>query len=163
MTAAETFNLLSTDIDKTITALLAVRTTEDMRRDSQLPGYVYNQGGHLHEYWIALGQYSFSANLSQLAFVVNDRQLLLPDILPKNFQSRPDLVHFIQMFKRNKGNIIASFDNIIDKPNKQFIFYAEPISMGHFLEKVVSQIHEDALNLEYNYNELKRLQSVAQN
>ena len=33
MTATETFNLLSTDIDKTLKTLLAVRTTEDMRND----------------------------------------------------------------------------------------------------------------------------------
>ena len=128
-----------------------------------MPGYVYNQDGHLHEYWIALGQYSFSANLSQLAFVINDRQLLLPDILPKSFQSRQDLVNFSQMFKRNRGNAIASFDNIIDNPNRQFIFYAESIPMEQFLEKVVLHIHEDALNLEYNYNELKKLQTVVQN
>ena len=88
---------------------------------------------------------------------------LREDLLPKSFQSRQDLVNFIQMFKRNRGNVIASFDNIIDNPNRQFIFYAESIPMEQFLEKVVLHIHEDALNLEYNYNELKKLQTVVQN
>src|SRR5215204_3032341 len=152
MTATEAFNQLKTDIDKTLTAIFNVRTTEEMRSDRNLPGYIYNQEKHLHEYWIALGEYSFTGNLVRLAFIINDRQLLLPDLLPNSLQSRKDTFNFFQLFKSNKSNVVASLDRIIGKPNVQLRTYAEPIPMEEFLKTVVSDIHDEALNLEYNYN-----------
>src|SRR5258705_13949481 len=98
MTVTETYNLLSTNIDKTLTEILGVKTIDRIHFERTRPAYVYEQDKAMHEYWIALGQYSFSGNLSTLAFVINGREQLLSTSL----QSRKDLVDYYKTFKTNK-------------------------------------------------------------
>jgi hypothetical protein len=154
MTATETYNLLTTDIDKTLTAILGVRTIDGIHFERTRPGYVYEQDKSMHEYWIALGQYSFSGNLSTLAFVINGGS---EQLLSTRLNSRQDLIDYYKFFKSNKDKVIASFDAIIGKPNIVFIGYAVPITMEQYLGQLVSYIHDEALNLEYNYNQIKKL------
>lgn len=64
MNPTETFEQLSQDILKSVDAIVKVRTTEGIHDARKLPGYVYNSDKEMREYWIALGQYSVSADLS---------------------------------------------------------------------------------------------------
>ncbi len=134
-----------------------VRTTAEFQEERQLPGYVYEQEKHLHEYWIALGQYSFSVDLSQLAFVINYRE----QVLPINIQTRQELSNYVRLFRDNEEKVISAFDRVIGKPNQIFIGYTEPITMEQYLQRVVSSIHEEALNLDYNYQKFKSLSTPA--
>lgn len=153
MTANETFEQLISDFGKTLTALMNVRTIDSIHDERRLPGYVYNQDKSLHEYWIALGQYSVSSNLSVLAFVINGRE----QVLPTSLNSKKDILDYITVFKNSKDKVVAAFDSVIGKPNMVFIGYANPITMEQYLQKIVSDINDEALNLEYNYNKLKSL------
>lgn len=151
MTAIETFEQLLSDFDKTLTALLNVRSIDEIHAERKVPGYVYNQDLHLHEYWIALGKYSVCSNLSVLGFIVNAREQLVPTTL----NSKQDIANYFDSFRKSRDRVIAAFDLVIGKPNMQFIGYANPITMEKYLQDIVSDINEDALNLEYNYKKLK--------
>jgi hypothetical protein len=151
MTARETFKQLTSDFDKTLKALASVRTINDIHEARRLPGYIYNQEKSIHEYWIALGQYSFSSNLSVLAFIINVNKQVLPTVL----KSKQDILDYCTAFKDNNSEVISAFDSIIGKPNMLFIGYENPITMEQYLQKIVSDINEEALNLEYNYNKFK--------
>jgi hypothetical protein len=151
MTAIETFEQLLSDLDMTLTALLNVRSIDKIHAERRMQGYVYNQDKSLHEYWIALGQYSVSSNLSILGFVINAREQLLPATL----NSKQDIADYCVAFKNNRDKVIAAFDLVIGKPNMQFIGYTNPITMEQYLERIVSHINHEALNLDYNYKKLK--------
>ena len=151
MTAAETFEQLILDFENTLTALMNVRTIDNIQDERRMQGYVYNQDKSLHEYWIALGQYSVSSNLSVLAFVINGRE----QVLPTSLKSKQDIVDYYTAFKNNKDKVISAFDSVIGKPNMVFIGYESPITMEKYLQKIVLNINNEALNLEYNYNKLK--------
>lgn len=153
MTAAETFQEIKIALNRTLTALLNVRTIDRIHEERRLPGYVYSQDKSLHEYWIALGQYSVSSNLSVLGFVINGRETIVPTIL----KSKQDIADYCTAFDNNKDKIIAAFDLIIGKPNMVFIGYENPIAMEQYLQNVVSEINNEALNLEYNYKKFKSL------
>jgi len=153
MTATETFIQLREDILKAITAIGGVQTFEQMRNERLQPNYQYNQEKHMREYWIALGQFSISSELGYLTSVVNASEATLP----KLFESRQDLKTFYAEFVDNEEKIIASFDSIIGHPNRLFIGYNEPITMEQFLNKIVDNIHTDAINLDYNYQEFLKL------
>lgn len=151
MTAKETFEQLSSDFDKTLTALLNVKAIDEIHTERRLPGYVYKQDKGIREYWIALSQYSVSSNLSVLTFVVNATEEILPTFL----NSKDDIANYCAFFKKNREKVIAAFEAVIGKPNMVFIGYADPITMEQYLQDIVTSIHEEALNLEYNYKELK--------
>lgn len=151
MTAIETFEQLLSDFDKTLTALLNVRSIDEIHAERRIPGYVYNQDKNLHEYWIALGQYSVSSNLSVLGFVINAGEQLLPTAL----NSKQDIADYCAAFKNNRDKVIAAFELVIGKPNMLFIGYANPITMEQYLQDIVSHINDEALNLEYNYKKIK--------
>ena len=153
MTAEETFQELKMALNKTLTALLNVRTIDRIHEERRLPGYIYNQDKSLHEYWIALGQYSVSSNLSVLGFVINARE----PILPTNLKSKQDIADYCTTFENNKDKVIEAFDLVIGKPNMVFIGYENPITMEQYLQNVVSEINNEALNLEYNYKKFKSL------
>mgnify|MGYP006910068178 FL=1 len=153
MTAKETFEQLSSDFDKTLTAILNVRSIDEIHLERRKPGYVYNQDKSLHEYWIALSQYSVSSNLSVLGFVVNASERLLPTTL----SSKQDIVNYCTAFKNNRDKVIAAFDFVIGKPNMVFIGYSTPITMEQYLQDIVSDISNEALNLEYNYKKINAL------
>ena len=153
MTAEETFQELKIALNKTLTALLNVRTIDRIHEERRLPGYIYNQDKSLHEYWIALGQYSVSSNLSVLGFVINARET----ILPTNLKSKLDIADYCTVFENNKDEVIEAFDLVIGKPNIVFIGYENPITMEQYLQNVVSEINDEALNLEYNYKKFKSL------
>lgn len=153
MTSEEIFEQLNSDFDKTLGALLNVRSIDEIQSDRKSPGYIYNHDRGLHEYWIALGQYSFSSNLSLLAFVINSRE----QILPTKLNSRQDIADYCAAFKNNRNKVIASFDLVIGKPNILFIGYANPITMEQYLQDIVSDITSESLNLEYNYKILKSI------
>jgi hypothetical protein len=147
MTATETFEQLTSDFEKTLTALLNVRTIDEIHFERKMPGYVYNQDKGLHEYWIALGQYSVSSNLSVLNFVINATEQLMPASL----KSKEEIADYFSEFKNNRDKIIAAFDSVIGKPNMIFLGYANPITMEEYLQQIVSNINDEAINLEYNY------------
>lgn len=151
MTAAVTFEQLTSDFEKTLTALQNVRTIDNIHEERRLPGYVYNQDKSLHEYWIALGQYSVSSNLSVLGFVINGSE----NILPTTLNSKQDIADYCNAFKNNKDKVIAAFDSVIGKPNMVFIGYEKPITMEQYLQNIVSEINDEAHNLEYNYKKFK--------
>lgn len=153
MTGVETFEQLILDFDRILKALMNVRFIDNIHDERRLAGYVYNQDKSMHEYWIALGQYSVSSNLSVLAFVINGRE----QVLPTSLKSKQDILDYCTAFKYSKDKVIASFDSIIGKPNMVFIGYENPITMEQYLQKIVSDINDEALNLEYNYNKLKSL------
>jgi hypothetical protein len=155
MTALETFNQLSTDISRTLNSLLKVRAVAEIQNSRKVSGYIYNPDKHTREYWIALGQYSFSADLLRLAFIVNDRGFLLPDLLPTFLQTKQDLVNYYQTFISHRGDVIASFSKIIGNSNRLFSVYMDDtITMEQQLERVVLDIHNESLNLEFNYKQL---------
>lgn len=151
MTAIETFEQLLPDFEKILTALQNVRSIDEIHAEKRMPGYVYNQDKSLHEYWIALGQYSVSSNLSVLGFVINAGEQFLPTTL----NSKQNIADYCAAFKNNRDKVIAAFDAVIGKPNRLFIGYANPITMEQYLQNIVSHINEEALNLEYNYKKLK--------
>lgn len=153
MTAIETFEQLLSDFDKTLTALLNVKSIDEIHADRRMPGYIYNQDKSLHEYWIALGQYSVSSNLSLLGFVINAGEQLLPSSL----NSKQDIADYCAAFKNNRDKVIAAFELVIDKPNMLFIGYTNSITMEQYLQDIVSHINDEALNLEYNYKKIKPL------
>lgn len=156
MTAHQIFQQLNSDIEKSLTAILNVRTIDEIHISRKIPGYVYDQEKSTREYWIALGKYTFSADLSVLSYIINGYKV----IVPERCESRDDLVSFYAAFKSNKDEVIAAFDKIIDKPNMVFIGYPKPITMEQYLNKVVGNIHEEALNLDYNYKKLLELKSA---
>jgi hypothetical protein len=151
MTALETFNQLNADFEKTIAALLNVRTIKEIQAARQLPGYKYEPEKHMREYWIALGQYSVSANFSYLSYIVNATEHIVPAIM----HTIEDIQEYCKQFSTNKEKVIAAFERIIGKPNQVFIGYAKPITMEEYLQNIVSNIHTEALNLDYNYQQLK--------
>ncbi|MCK9401909.1 MAG: hypothetical protein M0Q26_00780 [Chitinophagaceae bacterium] len=151
MTAIETFDQLHSDFDKTLIALLNVRSINEIQTERKMPGYVYNQDKGIHEYWIALGQYSVSSNLSFLGFVINAGVQLLPTTL----NSKQDIADYCSAFTKNKDKVIVTFESVIGKPNILFIGYTNPITMEEYLQNIVSDIHDEALNLEYNYKKIK--------
>ncbi len=155
MTATETFEQLDADFEKTLIALLGVKSIDAIHYERRLPGYVYHQDKALHEYWIALGQYSVSSNLSLLAFVINAKEPIVSVVL----KSKQDIVNYCNEFKRNSAKVIEAFDFVIGKPNMVFIGYSNPITMEEYLQKIVSKIHSEALNLEYNYKQFKMIES----
>lgn len=151
MTAPETFNQLNDDFEKTIAALLNVRTVKEIQDARQLPGYKYEPEKHMREYWIALGQYSVSANFSYLSYIVNATEY----IVPVTMNTKEDIQEYCKQFVINKEKVIAAFERIIGKPNQIFIGYDKPITMEKHLQNIVSNIHAEALNIDYNYQQLK--------
>ncbi len=153
MTATETYKQVQDDFSKILNALLRVKTIDEIHIERRAPGYKYNQTKAMHEYWIALSKYSVSANLSLLAFAINGKQ----QILPSSLESRQDIIKYCEIFEQRRDEIVNIFNRIIDNPDFLFIGYAEPITMEQYLQNIISDIHDEALNLEYNYNQYKSL------
>jgi chorismate mutase len=153
MTSIETFEQLLSNFDKTLTALLNVRSIDEIYTERRMSGHVYTRDINCHEFWIALGRYSVSSNLSLLGFIINDRE----ELLPTKLNSRQDIADYCAAFKNNRDKVIAAFDSIIGKPNILFIGYANPITMEQYLQDIVTDIIDEAQNLEYNYKILKTL------
>lgn len=151
MTAPETFSQLNADFEKTIAALLNVRTIKEIQAARQLPGNKYDPEKHMREYWIALGQYSVSATLSYLAYITNTTEQIIPTVM----HTKQDIQEYYKQFVVNKEKVIEAFNRIIGKSNQIFVGYAEPITMEEYLQKIVSDIHNEALNIDYNYQQLK--------
>lgn len=153
MNATDTFEQLSEDLSKSLAALLNVKTIEEQNAEGLLSGFKYNQEKHMLEYWISLGKYSVSMDLIHLAFVINGKE----QIVPTNINSRDDINNYILTFLKNKEKVISAFNAVINKPNQIFIGYSQPITMEEFLQKVVSDIHNESINLDSCYHKLQQL------
>ena len=147
MTATEVYSEIAADLDKSITAILNVRTTLQIGEERKSPGYKYNPDKHLTEYAIAISQITFGAYLSQLSPVLNAGDSIVPNAL----LTRADLVNFQNSFANNKTKAIAAINRVIDKPNLVFIGYEEPITMEKYLEIVIRNIRDEANCIANNY------------
>jgi hypothetical protein len=151
MNATETYDQLVTDIGRSLTLISSVRTIPEIQGLRKLPGYVYNPDVHLHEFWIAISQYSVAGDLYRLALLLNDRGLLLPSLFPNLYGSELDGPKLFSQLKRNKGNIIAHLHKVIGNPNMISPFSEIPIE--DTLNHILVSIHNESMNLKFNYEQ----------